>query len=189
MTGPATEWLQSGEPPSQMDLSDIAVEMDILWTRSICGIEEGRVVEWGATIILDRDGRLRLVHIVEGDARRVVLRLEVKGGAQGAKGACKISGVLLQAVHHAVYLMAFFFKLLRPFQGRVRVGAGLDIRELIAHLDGAGLEVSGNFLRQGGVLFYRLFNLERLDPEHLHGNRVFIELDLFPGRDTRVVDD
>jgi len=82
MTVPAAEWLQSGEPPSQMDLSDIAVEMDVLWTRSIRDIEEGRVVEWGATIILGMDGRLRLVHIVEGDARSVVPRFKVKEGEE-----------------------------------------------------------------------------------------------------------
>ncbi len=75
---PATEWLRGGEPPSRIDLSDIAAEMDALWERSIYDIEEGRVVEWGTTIVLGEDGRLGLAHIVEGDARRVTLRLKVK---------------------------------------------------------------------------------------------------------------
>lgn len=85
---PAAEWLQGGELPSQMDLSDIAVEMDVLWTRSIRDIEEERVVEWGAIIILDRDGRLRLVHIVEGDAKRVVLSLKLKEGEEFERTLC-----------------------------------------------------------------------------------------------------
>ncbi|MBC8449307.1 MAG: hypothetical protein H8D78_16285 [Chloroflexi bacterium] len=66
----------------ELDLSDIAPEMERLWTRSIRHLDKRQVVEWGATIVLTEDKRLRLVGITEGDAEGVTPELEVDEGEE-----------------------------------------------------------------------------------------------------------
>lgn len=66
----------------ELDLSDIASEMERLWARSILHLDKGRVVEWGATIVLTEDKRLRLVGIAEGNAESVIPELEMDEGEE-----------------------------------------------------------------------------------------------------------
>lgn len=48
-------------------------QMDELWQRSIAHIAEGRVSEWGGTLVLDEENRLKLVNFVEGTAEYIAL--------------------------------------------------------------------------------------------------------------------
>jgi len=66
----------------ELDLSNIAPEMERLWMRSIRHLDKRQVVEWGATIVLTKDKRLRLVGITEGDAESVTPKLEVDEGEE-----------------------------------------------------------------------------------------------------------
>ncbi len=85
MTERANEEVFSSAPrqlPRELDLSDLAPEMERLWTRSIRHLDKRQVVEWGATIVLTKDKRLRLVGIVEGNAESVTLKLDVDEGEE-----------------------------------------------------------------------------------------------------------
>ena len=49
--------------------------MDELWQRSITNLAEGQVSEWGGTLILNQEGQLQLIHIVQGTIEFIALDL------------------------------------------------------------------------------------------------------------------
>jgi hypothetical protein len=55
------------ELPDELDLSELADDMERLWAKSIARLGEGIVVEHAATIVMQTDGSLKLINEVAGD--------------------------------------------------------------------------------------------------------------------------
>jgi len=60
------------ELPDQLDLSELAGEMERLWMKSVERLDEGRAVEHAATIVLRADGSLKLINEVAGSLFNVL---------------------------------------------------------------------------------------------------------------------
>lgn len=74
------------ELPSQIRLPQtLWQQMNDLWQRSITEIDRGVVREWGGVLILDSQGRLRLVRPVAGTAGQVrIARSSVRDAVVGS---------------------------------------------------------------------------------------------------------
>lgn len=60
--------------PEELVLPDsLWQQMNELWQRSVARIAEGQVREWGGVLVLDDEGHLHLVDIVQGSEDRVQL--------------------------------------------------------------------------------------------------------------------
>jgi hypothetical protein len=60
------------ELPDELDLSELADDMERLWAKSIARLGEGIVVEHAATIVMQADGSLKLINEVAGDSLNVL---------------------------------------------------------------------------------------------------------------------
>jgi len=60
------------ELPDELDLSELADEMERLWIKSVERLDEGRAVEHAATIVLRADGSLKLINEVAGSLFNVI---------------------------------------------------------------------------------------------------------------------
>jgi len=60
------------ELPDELDLSELADEMERLWIKSIERLDEGIVVEYAATIVKRADGFLKLINAVSGNSTNVL---------------------------------------------------------------------------------------------------------------------
>ncbi len=82
-TDPLIEFLRGRRSwrdlPEELTLpDDLWHQMDDLWQRSIARIAEGQVSEWGGVLVLDESDNLRLVNIVQGTSRAIMLQLAVQ---------------------------------------------------------------------------------------------------------------
>ncbi len=66
--------------PDRIDLSDCHNVMNDLWERSVRDMMRGKVTEHGGTLVLDRNGKLTITHLVEGRSCEVNLDLRVGEG-------------------------------------------------------------------------------------------------------------
>lgn len=60
------------EMPDELDLSELADDMERLWAKSIARLDEGIVVEHAATIVMQTEGSLKLINEVAGDSFNVL---------------------------------------------------------------------------------------------------------------------
>jgi hypothetical protein len=60
------------ELPDELDLSELAEDMERLWAKSIARSSEGIVVEHAATIVMQADGFLKLINEVAGGSLNVL---------------------------------------------------------------------------------------------------------------------
>jgi len=60
------------ELPDELDLSELADEMERLWMKSVERLDEGSAVEHAATIVRRADGSLKLIGEVTGSAFEVM---------------------------------------------------------------------------------------------------------------------
>jgi len=65
--------------PDQLDLSELADDMERLWEKSIERLSEGIVAEYAATIVMLANGSLKLVNEVVGNQTNVVPKWAVAG--------------------------------------------------------------------------------------------------------------
>jgi hypothetical protein len=72
--------LEGVKPPDRIDLSDCHTIMNDLWEKSVRDIARGEVKEHGGTLILDKNGKLTIINLVEGSSREIDLNLRVGEG-------------------------------------------------------------------------------------------------------------
>jgi hypothetical protein len=72
--------IRSEALPQELDLSELAADMERLWQASVAEWAAGVVVEYAATIVLDEEGALKLVNEVRGLPYDVEPNLQVSEG-------------------------------------------------------------------------------------------------------------